>query len=364
MTETPGKVTRLPQLDLLRFAAAFAVLLYHYVSSFPTAEQLASSSLAPLAAITRYGYLGVDLFFIISGFVILWSSLHRSVLDFVVSRIGRLFPSFWTAMLITAICIVSAPVLAAAIHAPAIDAKTLLANATMLPSFFNAPMIDGVYWTLEMEIRFYAIIFFLLLFRQMQRIEWWLYAWLAIAIACILIDDAPWIVKYLSIDPYGPLFITGCLFYLILARGSNFTRLAALTISALTAIAISLRQRQGFITPDQTSSIVVPLIMIAFLVAFALIAWRPSMHFGARYAYSLGALTYPLYLIHGTVGRLIFDALAPSLGLPVRLAIITLLALGAAYAMSITVETYGRKTLDAALRKTLNFIGIAQPLRS
>ena len=75
---------RLPALDLLRFAAAMGVLAYHYISSY-LPEDLGSRWLEYAAHVTRYGYLGVELFFIISGFVILWSAQGKSATSFAVS---------------------------------------------------------------------------------------------------------------------------------------------------------------------------------------------------------------------------------------------------------------------------------------
>lgn len=350
MAESPKKLARLPELDLLRFLAALAVTLYHYVSSFPSPAETAHTALESMAAVTRYGYLGVDLFFMISGFVILWSSQNRTAMDFAISRAGRLYPSFWAAMLLTAACLASMPEMATAIHAPAPDSYTLMANATMLPGVLGAPMIDGVYWTLEIEIRFYAIVFALLMLGQMQRIELWLYVWLAFAIGCASFE-LPWIVKFVALDPYGPLFIAGCFFYLLLSRGPSASRYIGLALAGIACVALSIDQRQHFITPDERSAIVVPLIMVSFFAVFAVLAIRHGMRRGAALAYKLGALTYPLYLIHGTVGHLFFEALTPWFGVYVRILIISVAALLLAYAMSVTVETRCRKLFDTLLKK-------------
>jgi len=92
---------RLQILDLLRFCAALGVMVYHltFVPTFIAGGALFDG----LAEITRFGFLGVDLFFMISGFVILWSADNRTALEFAVSRVARLMPSYWVSMTITCI---------------------------------------------------------------------------------------------------------------------------------------------------------------------------------------------------------------------------------------------------------------------
>jgi len=60
------------EIDLLRFLAAIAVLFYHYTfAGFEDNPNLVPVEYPFLAEFTRYSYLGVNLFFLISGFVIL-----------------------------------------------------------------------------------------------------------------------------------------------------------------------------------------------------------------------------------------------------------------------------------------------------
>jgi peptidoglycan/LPS O-acetylase OafA/YrhL len=164
------------------------------------------------------------------------------------------------------------------------------------------------------------------------------------------------VLRFLALDPYGPLFAGGCFFYLVLDKGWNGSRALGLIVAAVSSAALSLRQRADFITPDSISMIVVPLAVIAFYAAFAMLALRPHLKIDAALAYRLGALTYPLYLIHGTIGHLLFEALAPTLGVWARIGIITALALLLAYTMSITAETHGRKLFERTLRRVLNVL--------
>jgi peptidoglycan/LPS O-acetylase OafA/YrhL len=253
---------RMPELDLLRFVAAAAVVLYHYVTCFPVPAHVEGTFIETMSGLTRYGYMGVDLFFMISGFVILWSSIDRDPLGFAISRISRLYPAFWVSLAITSLCVFLIAGAVPHVEVPLLDHWTLAANATMIPATLNAPLIENVYWTLEIEIRFYALIMALLLFRQMPRIERFLYGWLAISIVGLFVE-LPWIVRFIFIEPYAPFFVAGCLFYLLLSRGRTLPRVGALVVAAMSSMFVAHSQRDGFITPDPTSAIVVPGLVSA-----------------------------------------------------------------------------------------------------
>src|SRR5881394_93905 len=92
---------RLYEVDLLRFFAAMSVLLFHYCFRGYAADGMSVMPYPTLAPVAKYGYLGVDLFFMISGFVILMSVSSGSLRDFFVSRVVRLYPAFWVCCTIT-----------------------------------------------------------------------------------------------------------------------------------------------------------------------------------------------------------------------------------------------------------------------
>jgi len=92
---------------------------------------------------------------IISGYVILMSiDRSRSALTFAVSRFGRLFPAFWASCAVT-YGVVS--LMGLALREVAL--RDALLNLTMIPVSLGVGRIDGVYWTLEVELTFYIVIF-------------------------------------------------------------------------------------------------------------------------------------------------------------------------------------------------------------
>src|SRR5690242_6045430 len=95
-----------------------------------------------LAPYAKYGYLGVNLFFMISVFVILMTAARRSLVPFVVSRLARLYPAFWFCCTLTFLTtlLIGGEQYSATV-------PQLLINLTMLSGFFHVAAIDGVYWS-------------------------------------------------------------------------------------------------------------------------------------------------------------------------------------------------------------------------
>jgi peptidoglycan/LPS O-acetylase OafA/YrhL len=95
------RTSRLVEIDALRGVAALAVVLFHYTTHF---TKLFGASPPPTISFSM-GHYGVNLFFIISGFVI-FMTLEKTLrpMDFVVSRFSRLFPTYWVAIVLRVVC--------------------------------------------------------------------------------------------------------------------------------------------------------------------------------------------------------------------------------------------------------------------
>src|ERR1051325_598311 len=97
--------TRFPELDLLRFIAACGVMLFHY-TYFGPQHHTWPGSFPILSQISKYGFLGVDVFFILSGFVILLTAYEKDAIAFTVARMIRLYPAYWICVTLTAACVI------------------------------------------------------------------------------------------------------------------------------------------------------------------------------------------------------------------------------------------------------------------
>lgn len=268
---------RVPEIDGLRLLACLAVVLYHFFSA------------SDVNSVTQFGYLGVNLFFMISGFVILWSAQETTLRSFLIARFTRLYPCFW-------LCIAfSLPLLAYA--GKTHDLKTIVANASMVGGLMDIPYINDVYWTLLVELKFYFLVGVLLFLRQADRIESWLVGWLVLCLVHTQISLHPALASLLII-PYAPLFIAGCVFYLIHSKGWTAKRLALIAGCCWLVLPWSVSQAGSFMAG---SGEVAATLMAGVFGVMALIASGRLRIRSHRSIVALSALTYPLYLIHTPV---------------------------------------------------------------
>ena len=332
------RAERLPTLDFLRFVAAAMVVLFHYTFRGAVDGAYTSTPFPEVDAWTRYGSLGVDLFFMISGFVILLTvdAGRGNPAHFVASRISRLFPAFWAAATVTfLVCLFAAPPFA-------VSARDYLLNLGMFPSWLGAPYVDGVYSTLETELTFYLLVLGYLLFLwQRLRLEWLLLGWLLLVAAFVPNELGPSRVRALLMVDAAPFFIGGCTFYRIWRdRWTPFRAilvggawLAAAVVAGRDAVAISASYG------TEVSSVVSSAIVSLGFGVFLALCLRPSwFHLGGRRATLLGALTYPLYLIHQKIGYLVINATDPVVGRWLAFGLAIAVAVGLAVTIHLLIE--------------------------
>ena len=77
LTSSVVRPQRLAELDLMRFVAAASVAIYHWTYRPMTTAGPSETAFGAFQSLSMFGYLGVDLFFMISGFVILWTASNR-----------------------------------------------------------------------------------------------------------------------------------------------------------------------------------------------------------------------------------------------------------------------------------------------
>jgi peptidoglycan/LPS O-acetylase OafA/YrhL len=166
------------------------------------------------------GLRAVDMFFMISGFVILVTlERTRSAADFVMARFGRLYPAYWLCLTLTTLTIVLIPQ-----PVQSISTAQVLANFTMFNLYFGYLPIGSVYWSLAVECAFYGIMATVFALRWLPHIEalgaiWTLLSALLFTVFPSAGAMLPWRVQTMTILPYAPLFYAGILFFRRISGG-------------------------------------------------------------------------------------------------------------------------------------------------
>ena len=338
---------RFNEIDLLRGIACLSVLAYHYVSRGPRANWMLGVNFPMVESIVRHGYLGVHLFFVISGFVILMSAQDATPRSFVASRVARLYPALWVGATLTA---GTAWLLAESRFA--VSLQDYLVNLTLTAHWFGVPYVDGAYWSLAYELHFYIYVWLALRLGLMNRLQWLLAAWLMVSFVNAV--RPMWPVEFWLNAKWAPFFVAGGVFYLIRTQGASRARVALLAVSFALALVYSLRNvaTQSLSRQDALFELgVVAAIVSAIFVVFWLIATNRFRMEASRLTFYAGALTYPVYVVHQFFGFMVFEQLRMAWN-NVPLAMMTMIAL--VLAISWLIHVAVERPLGPRLRKALD----------
>jgi peptidoglycan/LPS O-acetylase OafA/YrhL len=320
---SPG---RLAELDALRGLAALAVVFYHL-----TTVHLRDTGFRGQPSLDIWwGDNGVELFFVISGFVI-FMTLDRTKrpLDFVASRFSRLYPAYWAAVLLT-----TATVAALGFDQYQRTGGEVLVNLTMfqrLPGL-DVRDVDWSYWSLYTEMIFYCVMLILFVTRQLKHIE----LYLVLALLVTVAYDVAWsfaqgqlpassiirqgLGSFIEVVPYAPLFVVGICLYRIWTGARRWAAFGLLA-AAIAIIRATMSDEQ----------VVAALIAVA---AFGLILTGRARFLRLPPLIWLGGISYSLYLIHNVAGRAVIVRLEAA-GWPADAAIAAAFMLGLAAATAI-----------------------------
>ncbi|MDI6103576.1 acyltransferase [Actinoplanes sp. NEAU-A12] len=299
----PRRGSRIAVIDGLRLLAALAVAFFHLGGTYIARdawEGRPSTVFPAFYSVASYGWLGVELFFMISGFVICMSSWGRSPGQFFRSRVVRLFPAFWPAVLISTTVVAFWPVVGTRL-----PWDQVIVNLTMLNLPLGIPNVDGSYWTLWAEMRFYLLFAVVLLWRglTMKRTVLFGYGWLVLGVLAKGSKDP--LLTLVFQPKYAPFFVAGIAFFLIHRFGSDLQLwgLAGLSWALAMHNAVGRLKAMSSDIKDPTLDPRVAMVVVTlFFVVMAVIAVGWTARIQWRWLTWAGALTYPFYLIHQTVG--------------------------------------------------------------
>ena len=293
--------SRVLAIDLLRFFCALAVVCYHLIFD-DTAWGTNSGELFTMAVrdVAKYGWVGVECFFVISGFVICMSSWGRSVADFFISRVVRLTPAYLFAVLVTAGVLMVWPLSGGRPYA-----TDVLYHLTFLHPFLGVTPIDAVYWTLFMELKFYLLFTIVVhIGLTYRRVVLFCVLW---TVASLFAQLSAWYPLIVVVEPrFTNYFVAGITLYLIYRFGPTLLLWCILGISMILSLFFLNGQVKPFNAGGHVMSfhIAAAITLGFFLVMIAVaLGWLSWLRW--RGLMVLGALTYPLYLLHAQIGRVI-----------------------------------------------------------
>lgn len=323
---------RRPGLDLMRVAAVAAVAWFHYGFRMQvTGEAGPVAGAGDPGDWARFGYLGVSVFFAISGYVISISTEGRDPFAFAVARIARLWPVYVVAMTLTALVTLAVPALGFPLSLP-----QYLANLTMLSPFLGQPFMDGAYWSIVAEILFYGWVGLLMLAGLWSRHQVLVaLVWLAIAALDQAVIGSD-LLRRLLLTDFAGFFAFGMM---LRARergeaGASLV-LAAAFVQAIAAAVLFAGGLTDLYAGEPFPPLAVAGIVAVSLVVLALATRLEETLVPVGRIAVAGRATYPFYLLHQHIGYAGFFLLAPVLGLGV--AAIVILALVALASLLLTV---------------------------
>jgi peptidoglycan/LPS O-acetylase OafA/YrhL len=288
---------RIPGLQMLRGLAAGYVLLFHLVPAAGLSE-----GWPRLASFARWGFSGVDLFFVLSGFV-MWHSTTEKVgllasRQFLALRFARIFSGYWPVLAITMLVFL-------AIAPQALRDKNILGSVFLL-EVDDTRLVISVAWSLSYELFFYCMFAALILRDPRRRLVLVIAIFLLIVLFnYLLVALCPHCLSgnsgdgYFFFSPFVAEFLLGCLVAALVAKTARNAQLAfPVTVSAIFVLALAAWMGTGHgRLPDLQIDRMVYFGLAAAALVY-LVAVTGSRINWPRWSVATGDRSYALYLSH------------------------------------------------------------------
>lgn len=325
-----------PSIAFIRGIAALLVAWDHLFNVWPERNGIALRSVGfverwvmePLAIMQHGGAFAVALFFMVSGFIIVAVGMRESRRSFAIRRALRIYPPLWVSIVILlvvyplAIVLTGAPGLTGYAINKVIDEHgswtSILLAMSLLNYIVGTPPVNGVAWTLVVELLFYiAVLALLPLLRTRPRAA--IVAAFAFMVAVQVVAKVHWVVFLFAVNcVYVTFLFLGTLVYLRYSQriGNAFFVTFTGLFWALFVVGVTryVAQPPWTVAGYGVSYAFAWLVFVALLLVDRHVRLGPVTGFFSRISYSF-------YLNHGGLGFAILSMLVPSLGFPVSLAI-------------------------------------------
>ena len=291
--ETPTR--RIVELDSLRALAAINLMLFHFTHVFSVKYGYSS----PLGFEWPYGKYGVQLFFMLSGFVNAMTLLRkRKTGDFLVGRLVRVCPSYWLVIGTNLLLISLIP-----LTMSQLSMQDLAANLTIMPNLFGYECMEPVTWTLQVEMLFYGLILLMFVTRSLESPLRTMMTYMALSLVGGLsieylattnmnptVMSALHLLRSLLRLDFMPLFALGVLIHQIKSQqGNRWANLGGIVVCATVFHVID---RHGH-NPAAT-------VLLTGLLAFCAYGKMPLLRL--RPLIFISTISYSLYLFHNNLG--------------------------------------------------------------
>jgi peptidoglycan/LPS O-acetylase OafA/YrhL len=274
------------ELDAFRGIAAIIVVIFHFSLTLEDGNEV----------LFKWGITGVDLFFIISGFVIALSINHVSKgTEFAINRFSRLYPTYWASVTFTfsIMCL----------HNYYTDTELYvgkyLANMTMFQYYLGFGDLDGPYWTMIVEMLFYVLILILYQLNILKHIKiiGVLICSITVILACFFWSPSiSYLFTSVPLIQFFPLFFAGMLFYKIITKkdGAFFNYALLLFCLACQVVLFPYVGRSRIYLSQWDYAILISIYFSIFMFfvegKLKFIAIKPLLF--------LGKISFALYLTH------------------------------------------------------------------
>ena len=293
----------------------------------------------------QWGPLGVAIFFLISGFVIPYSLNRQSFVQFLLNRVFRIWPTYVCGFAVTAVAIsVGCWMFASTVP---FNSRDLLIHALPgLRDVVGGRNIDGIIWTLEIEVKFYALCALSAVwFRKSSPAVFALpvlIGVLALAVAPYIPGMSPtlaqWTTMYVNLSQY--------LVYMYIGVAFHFLHAGSLHPKQIVAWMATLGLLVCLIWSNSPYKASFPIAW-NYAIAVCLFGWAmsyPNLLRSNRLLDAIAAISYPLYVVHGVAGYVLMRSFL-SMGMAPWLNILltACAATAVAYLLHVIVEVPTQK---------------------
>ena len=279
---------RLHHIESIRALAAISVALFHFTNTYHDDTFMVSSE--GIRAFFQIGAQGVEIFYVISGFIIPYALYHgrykiKNYLPYLFKRLSRLLPPYYVTIALitltgfilhTYVWLGGYNIEWRNIAANAVFGIDLIGSSDLLLSYFpDNRWINPIFETLKVEVQFYVLIGLLFPLFQKKSHYFILAALIFLSIGAATIPDN-------TVFIHAPYFFLGIAAFYIREKGWLISNGIVVALCALSLL-------NFYVWQD----------FFAGLLAFSLVVWLPS---NFRFLRLTGKISYSYYLIHGLAG--------------------------------------------------------------